>query len=197
MKIKIVDGFEIRNTLDPNFCAIEDSQSQTYVPKGELWLEKSYLAEKDRIVQSFLADRKLKTELGAEKYGAFVRRRITDAAKKTAGIKTEPFKIKPLGKSSGFKIFLVSGREVRAKLDPDFFLGGHNLIYDYVPKNEIWIDDAQDGREIKYTLLHELHEAKLMEKGTSYDNAHDFSLATEKAARRNDGFGHYPKDSGF
>ncbi|MDZ4385043.1 MAG: hypothetical protein U0944_01355, partial [Candidatus Moranbacteria bacterium] len=90
-----------------------------------------------------------------------------------------------------------SGREVRAKLDPDFFLGGHNLVYGYVPKNEIWIDDAQDGREIKYTLLHELHEAKLMEKGTSYDNAHDFSLATEKAARRNDGFGHYPKDSGF
>ncbi|MEK6935175.1 MAG: hypothetical protein AABW67_00135 [Nanoarchaeota archaeon] len=59
-------------------------------------------------------------------------------------------------------------------------------------RKEIWIDIRQDKREIKYTLLHEYIEAKLLLKWDkyyiqSYNNAHDYSLAAEKSARRKDG----------
>ena len=36
MKTILIDGFKIKNTLDPDFAVIEDSKSKPYIPKDEL-----------------------------------------------------------------------------------------------------------------------------------------------------------------
>ncbi|MCI0479112.1 hypothetical protein L0Y59_01060, partial [Candidatus Uhrbacteria bacterium] len=115
-------------------------------------------------------------------------RLIREKAKKTL---THPKKakvqvVKTL-KKGAFKVVFVDGATVRANLDPYFLLGGHHLVYPYVPKGEIWVDDRQDPKELKYTILHEVDEHERMAKGMTYDDAHDFALATERMHRRKDG----------
>ncbi len=53
---------------------------------------------------------------------------------------------------------------------------------------------AVSKKEQKYILHHELFELSLMEKGKSYNNAHDFANAAEKELRRNDKVTKYIKD---
>ena len=195
MKTVLIDGFKIKNTLDPDFAVIEDSKSKPYIPKNELWLEKSYAKEKDSIVKNFLEDRKIKDRVGQKKFNLFLKKRMREAVKKTTAEEIEKIKLENLGKEAGMKIFLVDGRAVREKLDPDFVLGGHWLIYPYIPKNEIWIDNVQDRRDTIFTFIHEIHEALLMKKGMRYDNAHDWALAAEKTARRDAGVGKYGTDT--
>ena len=67
------------------------------------------------------------------------------------------------------KIWIVRGNLVRTLFDVDFNQGGHEKVYPFIPKNEIWIDDYLYKKEIPYVLIHELHERKLMFKGWKYD----------------------------
>lgn len=195
MKIRLIDGFKIKNTLDPDFAVIEDNASKSYVPKNELWLEKSYAKEKDPIIKNHLGDRRLKSRLGQKKFNLFLKKRMREAIKRTTPEEIAKMKLENLGKEYGMKIFLVDGKAVREKLDPDFVLGGHWLVYPYVPKNEIWIDNVQDKRDAIFTFIHEVREAMLMKEGMRYDNAHDWALAAEKTARRDAGVGRYATDT--
>lgn len=95
--------------------------------------------------------------------------------------------MKLLKKQGKLKIYLVNGHKIRANFDPNFYAGGHGLVYKYMPKNEVWIDNTATPKERKYILVHELYELNLMKKGKSYNNAHDYANAAEKEARRRDG----------
>ena len=48
------------------------------------------------------------------------------------------------------KVWVVRGWLVRSIFDCNFTAGGHNRIYEYVPKNEVWIDDALSSIEKKF-----------------------------------------------
>lgn len=176
-KIKIVDGWKIRNSLDVDFCMIGDKISYAYIPENEIWLEKIYLPEKKKILADFFRKRKLMKKFGYKK----TRLMMTKSLPKPKGVE---FRKKSLGQKGTIKISLVKGALVRKFLDPFFTLGGHWLVYDYVPKNEVWIDDALLTKEVKYVLIHELYEANLMKKSKNYDNAHDYAHAAEREARR-------------
>jgi hypothetical protein len=65
-------------------------------------------------------------------------------------------------------------------------MGGNHERYEFVPENEIWIDNANIG-EADFILLHELHESKLMAGGMSYDKAHEAANKVEQAARDDPG----------
>lgn len=80
----------------------------------------------------------------------------------------------------------VSSDKVAELYDPKWkhndengkWIGGHHYVFEYVPKNEIWISD-QDT-EPKKTMVHEYIEMKLMkEKGMSYAEAHQIASAAE------------------
>ena len=114
--------------------------------------------------------------------------------KKMKKITPDKVHLKLLGKRGNLKIYLVSGRLVRQHFDFNFVFGGHGLVYDYVPKNEIWMDDAMLTKERKYVLIHELYELDLMKKGKKYNDAHDYACAREKEERRRDGVAVYLKD---
>jgi hypothetical protein len=43
---------------------------------------------------------------------------------------------------NGVSVWIVNGRLVRSLFDIDFTEGGHDHVYEFVPENEVWIDDA-------------------------------------------------------
>jgi len=83
----------------------------------------------------------------------------------------------------GLKVYLVDGKYVRDHYDSDFCQGGNGFAYDFVPKNELWIDGAIGENEWHLIEFHECGEAELMRGGMSYDEAHDKIKAQEDRLR--------------
>ena len=71
------------------------------------------------------------------------------------------------------KIALVDGTHVRNNFDSDFSQGGNGYAYDFVPKDEIWIDAEIDRIEWPYIAFHECQEIEHMKTRMPYDEAHD------------------------
>jgi len=84
---------------------------------------------------------------------------------------------------SGITVWLVNGRLVRSTFDIDFTEGGHDKVYEFVPENEVWIDDDIIEQERGYVLVHELHERNRMAKGWPYSKAHAESSNLEHHCR--------------
>ncbi len=194
MKIKFVDGFKIRNTIDPDFCDIGDNFSFLWIPRGEIWVDANYSSElKFNLKTRQLRDKLIKKEKMTFEEAKTAVRRLYQ--KKGAIAK----KIKLIKKLSGVKVWLVDGKQTRKDLDPFFVAGGHGYVYPYIPKNEIWIDNKIEPKERKYIIIHEWREWQIMKNSKDknfyrkYANAHDFATAFEKEARRKDG-AHYPSD---
>lgn len=179
MTVKIVDAAKIRNTIDTDFSGQGTHADYPYIPLGEMWLDRHLKDERDL----FLNLVKLERSMRGKPF-----RLIREKAKKTL---TAKMKAKPVvGKKTrrgAYMIVEVDGSSVRKNIDPYFLLGGHDLVYPYIPKREIWIDTRSEPKDRKYTLIHELEERELMAKGLSYDDAHDYAIAKERAARRKDG----------
>jgi hypothetical protein len=86
---------------------------------------------------------------------------------------------------NGVKMFIVDGKKVRENYHMDFLVGGHHYRYDFIPEDEVWIDDAMNDDEIEPTIFHELTERSLMkEKGMDYDSAHVIANEKELEARK-------------
>ena len=84
---------------------------------------------------------------------------------------------------NGISVWIVKGRLVRSVFDIDFTAGGHDHVYEFVPENEVWIDDDIEERERPFVLLHELHERNRMATGLPYSKAHDESSRLEYHCR--------------
>ena len=49
----------------------------------------------------------------------------------------------------GLSVWIVNGRLVRSVFDIDFTAGGHDYVYEFVPENEVWIDDSiEEPKEV-------------------------------------------------
>lgn len=88
----------------------------------------------------------------------------------------------------GTKVFAVDGVYVRDNLDSDFCQGGNGYAYNFIPKDEIWIDDVLHVSEWPFIIYHECTESEFMKQGLSYDQAHDKAKAKEDAFRADAGF---------
>ena len=187
MKIKYVDGLKIRNSLDVDFGVIGSNRLYSYIPKVEIWFDKHYFSEKEHFLKIHLEELKLMNKMSYEKARAIIEKKFIE---KIDSDKIPNFIIKQVN-HQGFRIQYVDGKIIRKYIDPKFIFGMHGVLergyFEIVGKGNIWIDIRQDKREIKYTILHEITEANLMKKGMSYNDAHDFSLVTEKIERRKDG----------
>jgi len=89
---------------------------------------------------------------------------------------------------NGVSVWIVNGRLVRSVFDIDFTEGGHDYVYEFVPENEVWIDDDIEEKERGYVLLHELHERNRMAGGWPYNKAHAESSRLEYRYR------HHPEE---
>ncbi len=190
MKLKVVNGGELRNTTDVDFSMIGDRDIYPYIPKGEVWLDQCFIREKESIVMSFTMKKHLMRIHGYEAAKKIMREALgADAPKPVGSVRRQL-----ISKDKKISIYLVSGAKVREQHDPSFCFGGHGYVYSYIPKKEIWIDDAVEKTERKYVMIHEQEEYERMKRGMSYDSAHDYANAVEKHARRTGGAAHYIRD---
>lgn len=83
----------------------------------------------------------------------------------------------------GLKVLLVNGQAVRGKLSEDFSLAGHDKVYSYVPKGEVWVEDSLAPFDRKAILVHELWERHLMGFGMKYEDAHRRANRLERCVR--------------
>jgi hypothetical protein len=196
-KIWIVDGAYIRGHIDEEFTNFGQHYRYPYIPDDELWIDRE--AEHDE--HQFFIDHLLVEHRLMEKgmpYGKALeaadieerkeRRRAGDVRKLTAkgaklpdGHDVHETLWKRL--ESGITVWIVNGRLVRSVFDIDYTAGGHDYVYEFVPRNEVWIDDAIEETERPYVLLHELHERNRMAGGWPYSRAHAESSRIEFRCR--------------
>jgi len=197
LQIWLVDGSYIRGHIDEEFTNFGQHYRYQYIPEHEFWID--HEAEHDEhqfFVEHLLVEHRLmakgmpyeKALPEADRIERRERRRAGDMIQITRhGQKL------PDGKEvherlwkkleNGFSVWIVNGRMVRSVFDIDFTEGGHDHVYEFVPENEVWIDDAIEETERGYVLLHELHERNRMVKGWTYNKAHAESSRLEYHCR--------------
>ncbi len=194
--IWVVDGAYVRGHIDEEFTNFGQHYRFPYIPENELWLDQE--AEHDErqfFIDHLLVEQRLmkagrpyaEAIVEADRQERKERRRAGDVRKASAG------GVLPAGESmheklwkrleSSVTVWIVNGRLVRSTFDIDFTEGGHDKVYEFVPGEEVWIDDAIFEQERGYILLHELHERNRMAAGWPYSRAHAESSRMEYRCR--------------
>jgi hypothetical protein len=197
LKVWVVDGSYIRSHIDEEFTNFGQHYRFPYIPQDELWIDRE--AENDEqqfFIDHLLVEHRLMargmpyaealTKADQEEHRE--RRRADDVS-----LLTHHGKKLPEGQDvherlwrkleSGISVWIVNGRLVRSVFDIDFTEGGHDYIYEFVPDNEVWIDNDIEEAERPYVLLHELHERDRMAQGWPYNKAHAESSRLEYRCR--------------
>jgi hypothetical protein len=197
-QVWIVDGPYIRGHMDEEFTNFGQHYRFLFIPEKEFWIDKE--AQHDEhtfFIEHLLVENRLMAQ-GMPYEQAIVkadlaerneRRRSGDLGKATDGGQTlpDPASVRErLWKKleNGVSVYIVNGRMVRSVYDIDYTEGGHDYVYEFVPQNEVWIDDAIVETERGYVLLHELHERNLMANGLPYSKAHADSSRIEFRCRQ-------------
>jgi len=85
--------------------------------------------------------------------------------------------------NDSLKVWLIDGELVRDLYDLEFVEGGHDYVYQFIPVNEVWLDNDLAPGEYPFVLLHEIHERYLMATGKTYSQAHRSASSIEHQAR--------------
>lgn len=197
INIWLVDGTKIRSGLEEEFNNFGQNCRFDFIPKNEFWIDNE--ADKDErhfFFDHLLTERRL---MDQGRSCAYAREKAGEKEvaerKKTLGIKTgkkpdgslkKRIYLKLLKRApNDLAIWLVDGSLVRSLFYVDFTEGGHDLVYDFVPKKEVWIDNDIFPKERKFVLLHEVYERYLMSQGFSYGDAHKKASGLEWKIRHN------------
>lgn len=88
--------------------------------------------------------------------------------------------------ADNIKVYLIDAEHVRTNIDIDYTMGGHGYIYpNYIPEDEVWIDDRMNELDINATIVHELDERKHMKTyDWNYSKAHDHASKRELVIRK-------------
>ena len=157
------------------------------VPKGEIWVATELDEDERRVVVAIAAHRLkgLANGMSSEKAYEESEKFAKDVRRKVFGI---VHKLDVYGmlykRMQDVNAFIVSGKQTRNACSNRFIQGGHGYVYDYVPKDEIWIDDTLDEDEYEGVFTHEYTEMKLMrDKNMSYEKAHELATIEEYKVR--------------
>jgi len=178
--IWLVDGSKVRRDLDEEFTNFGHHYFFEFIPENEFWIDKEHNRGETRYyIDHMLIEYRLISEGRdfeyAEEKANIIERRERNKSKLVSAISKEQKNgaeiidkihkefLKEYSKKP--KVWIVSGELVRGLLCIDFTEGGHDKVYPFIPKNEIWLDDDLGPKERKFVLLHELHERNLMPEG--------------------------------
>lgn len=166
ISIWTVDGTYVRAHLDEEFTNYGQHLAFKCIPADEFWLDKEAHKDEQRFfIDHLLVEHKLmmkgvdydKALEAADKAEMAERKKSGDVRKLTKGGNLpDPRKVhERLWKSlkSGVHVWIVNGRLVRSVFDDDFTEGGHDYVYEFVPRNEVWIDDDLEEVERPYVPL--------------------------------------------
>jgi hypothetical protein len=85
------------------------------------------------------------------------------------------------------KVYVVDGDKVKLYQDLDYVDAGNHERFNFIPKNEIWLDDRIDLYDHRFNLYHECLERRLMaDHGLSYLAAHKRANGSELQLRKAD-----------
>ena len=198
ISVWIVDGTYVRTHLDEEFTNYGQHYAFTFIPRDEFWIDQEGSPDELRFfVDHLLVEHRLMARgvsyddalEAADRAERAERKKSGDIKKVTAGMSLpDPRNVHlRLWKKmeSGVSVWIVDGRLVRSAFDVDFTEGGHDHVYEFVPDNEVWIDNDLEEAERPYVLLHELHERNLMARGWTYSRAHEDSSTLEYHCRHN------------
>lgn len=193
-----VDGALIRDKIDIEFTNFGHHYRYSYIPKYEFWLDREADAnEEEFYITHLLADWELMKKgynhwnagAIAENKEAAERKKAKDfsaALNKNGQPAVDKIHACLLQKTAnGMSVWVIRGKLVRNSLNISFTEGGHDLVYDFVPKNEVWIDNDIYSEERLPIILHELYERSLMADGLKYLAAHRRASRLEHEARNN------------
>jgi hypothetical protein len=196
--IWIVDGTFVRTHIDEEFTNYGQHYAFTFIPANEFWIDREGKPDEMQFFISHLLVEHALMAKGmsyddaldsADRAELKERKKAGDVERLTGGGNLpDPAKVHlTLWKhlASGVSVWIVDGRLVRSVFDVDFTEGGHDHVYEFVPQNEVWIDNDLAEAERPYVLLHELHERNLMAGGWEYDRAHAESSRLEEHYRHN------------
>ncbi|MCX6173139.1 MAG: hypothetical protein NTZ27_00080 [Ignavibacteriales bacterium] len=198
ISIWIVDGTYVRTHIDEEFTNYGQHYNFKYIPKEEFWLDHEGKPDEQKFfIDHLLVEHRLMAKgisyndalEQADKIELLERKKSGDVRKLTKGKNlpdTEKVHVRLWKKlETPVSVWIIDGRLVRSVFDVDFTEGGHDYVYEFVPQNEVWIDNDLEEVERPYVLLHELHERNLMAKGWDYDRAHEDSSKIEYHCRHN------------
>jgi len=196
----LVDGALIRKEINENFVKCADNNQFDFIPKNEFWIGEDLDQKEYRyFIDHFIYEKGLldsgenyaKADKKADEFERNERQNSTEVlqiyeSKHFKKDLLEKIKINVIEKySDKIKIWLVDGNLVRSFFLLDYCEGGHDLVYPFIPKNEIWTEEALSPEERRFIILHELHERYLMSRGKSYKNAHIGATEVEDYYREN------------
>jgi len=197
LAVWVVDGAYVRKNIDEEFSNFAHHFSTPEVRKNEIWIDEETDPDEQRffihhaVVERRLMQRGLNYDAARKRANAEERKlRVAagDLRKVIRGknlpdatrVHRDLWKTLP----SGVQVWFVKGRLVRSVYDIEFTEGGHEHVYEYVPRGEVWIDDDIHEDERGFVLFHELHERNLMAEGMDYDTAHEECSRLEKHYRK-------------
>lgn len=183
-----VDGAFVRSELSNDFVCGAQHYTFNFIPKNELWIDKEMAPGETNFFIAFLlkefearaknlsyekafelASRKEKSERHkSAKYLESKNLPKEDLMKKIHKEKLKSYS------NDFFSVWVVDGELIRDFCFSDFTEGGHDFVYSFIPKGEIWLDDdLGQTTDRRLVLLHELKERALMgDQNMSYDSAH-------------------------
>lgn len=193
----IVDGKFIRDNINIEFTNYAQNYMFDFIPKNEFWIDDASTKGEEKFYMNSMLRM---NQLMANGISHQVACKIADDLEKRERMQALaekmdiPIKeVEKLGRkvhlklveqSGPLKIWIVDGNIIRTLFFADFQEGGNDKVYSFVPRNEIWIDDALKKKERKFILLHELHERRLMTEGMRYDYL-PWEEASEDTAHQN------------
>ncbi len=191
-----VDGEHVRTAIDEEFTNFGQHYRFRFIPTREFWIDQEHgLGEQQFFIDHLLIEHRLMAagmpyDNALEKADAVEKRERlrTELVREISGLPkaaiVEDIHKRLLKKYSGaVKVWIVKGELVRSLYFIDFTEGGHDKVYHFVPKNEVWIDDDVGPEERRFVLLHELHERHLMSLGWPYFKAHNSASKLEYRCR--------------
>ncbi len=200
----IVDGMHVRTNIDREFTNFGQYYRFKFIPKNEFWIDKEKIGgEEDFYIEHMLVENRLMEEgmpyeQAIDKANRAEKKLRKEVLLAKEEIKPDMTKAEYIEKahkkmltkySNGVKVWIIDGALVRTVFFMDFTEGGHDKVYKFVPKGEVWLDDDLSEKEIKLVLLHELHERYLMSEGWDYDPAHRKASSLEYHCR------HHPEET--
>jgi hypothetical protein len=197
IQVWIVDGPYIRTNMDEEFTNFGQHYRFSYIPVNEFWIDReAENNERQFFIDHLLMEHRLMSKGMSYSEAIVIADRTERKQRRRAGdlkVMTHEGKKLPEGKDvherlwrkleGGLSVWIVNGRLVRSAFDIDFTEGGHDYVYEFVPENEVWIDNDIEEAERGYVLLHELHERNRMSSGWPYNKAHAESSRLEYHCR--------------
>jgi len=201
ISVWLVDGEYVRKNICEDFVNYDHHGRLFFIPEDEFWIAEGSRPDEMRFfmdrmyVEHVLIASGMGYDKASEKAAIFEKReraKVVEMEKPSnsrmdRGL-AEKVRKKLLKSYSGrVKVWIVDSTLVRDLLFTDFGGGGHDMVYRFIPENEIWIDDDIPPAGRKFIILHELHERMLMAAGASYADGHAKATVVE------DFFRHHPK----